>query len=312
MKTTVVSREELKEAVNQALALPTVKSGELFIAGVSKAKDHKGAHQMIMEIVQSNILADNTVDSRHERNTRASRVWVKITPEGFDYLFHSLTVRKGNELTGAELQEKTAGLKNKEILAVFTKIKSIMVEGEEETPTISVKQYSAEAGFPKKISDILNTEENERTEAQIADLKLMTMVTTDEQETLVDEFGNQVYEINTFTYGDDEDIYLKKMPLSEYYNYVFEMNNTLSDKKQSSICKSLSKNESFVWTSELIEKYDDKWDWGHLSKNNSIPWTLKLINKYADKLSCSESIWNTLKPYIDDELIEEVFKKIEN
>ena len=40
-----------------------------------------------------------------------------------------------------------------------------------------------------------------------------------------------------------------------------------------------------------------------------MPWSLKLINKYADKLTCSEVIWNTLKLYIDDELIEEVFKK---
>jgi len=311
MDTQVISREELKETINQALSLPTVKSGDLFIAGVIKAKDYNGKHQMILEIVQSKKQIANIEDSRF-KSTSPKRVWVKITPEGFDYLFHSLTVRAKNPLTGAELQEKTKTLQGKEILGVFSRIKTINVEGQEEIPTISVKQYSLEAGLPKRISDILNIEEDERTETQIADLKSMAMVSTDEQEDLVDECRNQVYEINTFTYGDDEDIYLKKMPISEYYNYVFDMKNTLSDKKQSSICKSLSKNESFVWTSELIEKYDDKWDWSYLSTNNSIPWTLKLINKYADKLSCSESIWNTLKPYIDDELIEEVFKKIEN
>lgn len=225
MKTTVVSREELKDAVNQALALPTVKSGDLFIAGVTKAKNYNGQHQMILEIVQSkknqsrkvNLVAlANLGDSRFKPSARALRVWVKITPEGFDYLFHSLTVRPGNELTGAELQEKTASLQNKEILAVFTKIKSIMVEGEEEIPTISVKQYSLEAGLPKRISDILNTEEDERTEAQVADLESMTMVTTEDKEALVDEFGNQVYEINAFTYGEDEDIYIPKMTISAF------------------------------------------------------------------------------------------------
>jgi hypothetical protein len=311
MNTKIVLREELEEAINEVFELPVVKSGQVFIAGVTKGKDYNGKPRMILEIVQSKKQVANSEDSKF-KSTKPVRVWFKATKEGFDYLFHSLTVRDKNRLTGAELQEKTAKLQGKEILGVFTKIKTINVEGEEEIPTISVKQYSAEAGLPKKISDILNTEEDERTEAQIADLKLMTMVTIDEQETLVDEYGNQVYEINTFTYGDDEDIYLKKMPISEYYNYVFDMKNILSDKKQSSICKFLSKNESFIWTSELIEKYDDKWDWSYLSENNSVPWTLKLINKYADKLSCSESIWNTLKPYIDDELIEEVFKKIEN
>lgn len=311
MNTQVITREQLKETVNEALALPTVKSGDLFIAGVTKAKDYNGKHQMILEIVQSRKQVSNIEDSRYKPSTRALRVWVKITPEGFDYLFHSLTIRDKNPLTGAELQEKTKTLQGKEILGVFTKIKTINIEGQEEIPTISVKQYSAKAGLPKRISDILNIEEDKRTEAQISDLKSM-MITTENEEALVDEYGNQVYEINIFTYGDDEDIYLKKIPISEYYNYVFDMKSTLNDKKQSSICKSLSKNESFEWTSELIEKYDDKWDWNELSKNTSAPWTLKLINKYADKLTCSESIWNTLKPYIDDKLIEEVFKKIEN
>ena len=225
MDTQIISREQLKETVNEALALPTVKSGDLFIAGVTKAKDHDGKHQMILEIVQSkkksgqkaNLLQlANLGDSRFKPSTRALRVWVKITPEGFDYLFHSLTVRAKNPLTGAELQEKTAKLQGKEILGVFSRIKTINVEGEEEVPTISVKQYSLEAGLPKRISAILNTEEEERTEAQVADLKSMTMVTTDEQEALVDEHGNQVYEINAFTYGEDEDVIIPKMTISAF------------------------------------------------------------------------------------------------
>jgi hypothetical protein len=226
MKTAVVSREELKDAVNEALALPTVKSGDLFIAGVTKAKDHNGQHQMILEIVQSkkqvgrkvNLLQVlNMGDSRFKPSTRALRVWYKITPEGFDHLFHALTVKTaGTELTGAELQKKTATLKGKEILAIFTKIKSITVDGEEEIPTISIKQYSSEGGLPKRIQTILDIEEDERTESQIADLKSMSMVTTEDEDPLVDENGDQVYEINEFTYGEDEDILIPKMTLSTF------------------------------------------------------------------------------------------------
>ena len=311
MKTAVVSREDLKEAVNQALALPSVKSGDLFIAGVTKASDNDSSNQMILEIVQSKKQVTNIENSKFKPNIRALRVWYKITPEGFDHLFHSLTIKtKGTELTGAELQEKTATLKVNEILAIFTKIKSITIDGEEEVPTISIKQYSAERGLPKRIQAILDTEEDERTEGQIADLKSMSLVTIDGQEVPVDEYGNQVYEINEFTYGEDEDVFIKKMSIDKYYNYVFNMKGTHSNQFQSEICKPLSSNELILWTSELIEKYEDKWDWNELNKNASIPWTLKLINKYADKLSCSESIWKTLKPYIDDKLIEEVFKEI--
>lgn len=109
-----------------------------------------------------------------------------------------------------------------------------MVNGEEEIPTIAVKQYSIEAGLPKSISKILAIEEEERTEAQIAELKSITMVTTEDREPLVDEFGNQVYEINTFTYGEDEDIYIDKTTLSAFEAKKANPKNTMKEEYSAS------------------------------------------------------------------------------
>ena len=317
----VLSREELEESITEVLQSNKIKDGDLFIAGVTKAKAYNGLYKMCMEIVQARILPFHEVnltttifqhDDRYEGEILSDvRVKVIFTVEGFDYLFYSLTNHSdvNRKLTGAELDENTKNLKDNEILGVFARIRMISVEGEIEIPKISIKQYSIKNGLPEKIKKIIDIDEVNRTAMQFEELNSMTLVNK-ENESMVDEFRNQVYEINTFTYSDDEDVYLKKISISGYYDYILDVKNRLSDKKKSSICKTLSSNKSMLWTSELIEKYEDKWDWNELSKNASIPWTLKLINKYADKLSCSESIWNRLKPYIDEELIEDVFTEI--
>jgi len=214
----VVSRETLKERVKDAIAMPEIKSGTVFIAGVTKAKDHKGQHQMMLEVVQKkqlnaqskvNLLsALNAGDDRFRANTRTLRVWLKITQAGFDAIF------AGIGITGAEIQEKTANLTREETLMTFARVRTILVEGEEEIPTISVKQYSAENGLPNRIQKILDIDESDRSEDQDAELKGLAMRLNDEP--LVDEFGNQVYELNELTYGDEENILIKKMPLSEY------------------------------------------------------------------------------------------------
>lgn len=55
----------------------------------------------------------------------------------------------------------------------------------------------------------------------------------------------------------------------------------------------------------------NKWCFQYgISYNKGIEWSIKLINNYSGKLSGSENIWNTLKPYIDDEMVIELLEEI--
>lgn len=325
MNTEVLSREELEESITEVMQSKKVKENEMFIVGVTKAKADKGMPKMCMEIIQARILPVHEVnltttifqhDDRYEGEILSDvRVKVEFTVKGFDSVFSLLTNHSdvNKRLTGTELYNKTKNLEDNEILEVFTRIKTITIEEEIVAPTISIKQYSIKSGLPKIITNILEIEEIDRTPSQVEELISMTLVNK-EGEYMVDLYRNQVYQSNEFTYYGNEN-YKEvgigiKMPISKHYDYVFDMDSIHSKELQSDICKTISSNEYMLWTPELIEKYEDKWDWDELSKNKSIPWTLKLINKYANKLSCSESIWNKLKPYIDDELIEDVFTEI--
>jgi len=235
MNTEIKSREELKADVNEVLiatrvkdgvTVKVVKDGDLFISGVTKAKDHLGTHQMILEIIQlkntkggkpSMLSALNLGDERFKANSRAYRVWLKITEKGFNSVFSSLANHSDAKikLTGEELVEKTKGLKGKEILGVFSRIKTVSIEGEEVRPTINVRQYSSELGLPERIKKILEIDADERSEQQDLDLESLSM-TTSEGEPLVDHYGNQVYEINEFSFGEDDNILIAKMPLVEF------------------------------------------------------------------------------------------------
>ena len=42
----------------------------------------------------------------------------------------------------------------------------------------------------------------------------------------------------------------------------------------------LSANEALPWSFELIERYEDRWDWEDLSGNEALPWSLELIERY--------------------------------
>uniref|UniRef100_UPI004048D47B hypothetical protein n=1 Tax=Flavobacterium sp. TaxID=239 RepID=UPI004048D47B len=75
----------------------------------------------------------------------------------------------------------------------------------------------------------------------------------------------------------------------------------------------LSSNKSLPWSLELIEKYKDKWNWySGLSSNKNLPWSINLIHKYSDKFESSEYLWNTLKPYINEEMVIELLEEIKN
>jgi hypothetical protein len=327
METQVFLKEDLELILRKVMTIGTFGLNDVVIASVSRENGNNRHSYMYIEVFQKKRIPDceinlTTVCPKEENlNIYSGIILVrkkfKVTIKEFDYLFYSLTENlAGYELSGSELYEKTKNINNNEILTVFAKIKTIMVDGEIEIPTISIKQYSIKNGLHKNIKKILDIDEVNRTASQIEELNSMILVNK-ERDCMVDEYGNQVYQLREFTYSDKElkyndieGVYLKKIPISEYYDYVFNMSTTLSNQLQSDICKTISSNESMLWTSGLIEKYYDKWDWDELSKNKSIPWSLNLINKYASKLSCSESIWKKLKPYIDDELIEEVLNKI--
>lgn len=37
------------------------------------------------------------------------------------------------------------------------------------------------------------------------------------------------------------------------------------------------------WSYELLEQYEDKWNWEVLSYNKNLPWSEKLISKYQSR-----------------------------
>ncbi|NRT10544.1 hypothetical protein [Flavobacterium sp. 14A] len=79
----------------------------------------------------------------------------------------------------------------------------------------------------------------------------------------------------------------------------------------------LSSNKNLPWSYNFINRYADRWNWENLSKNESINWNVKLLHKHSHKLiypryKSPTAIWNTLKPYIDDELIIKLLENIQN
>ena len=235
MNTEVIDRAALKALVSEALDSPKVKDGDLFIAGVTKVKDYNGEHQMMLEIVQSKNLrgskpsvlqALNIGDDRFKANSRALRVWLKMTQKGFDSVFAPMK----DKITGKELYEKTATLQPKEILGVFSRVLKIEIEGEEVRPTISVKQFSAHLGLPERVKKILAVDVEERSDAQIADLEGLAMRTND-GEALVDQYGNQIYEINELTFGEDDNTLIAKMTESDFISA--SKRASISEKMQS-------------------------------------------------------------------------------
>jgi hypothetical protein len=46
----------------------------------------------------------------------------------------------------------------------------------------------------------------------------------------------------------------------------------------------LSNNTLLPWSSELIEKYKDRWDWPVLCANGYVPWSVELMKKFEDKI----------------------------
>ena len=60
---------------------------------------------------------------------------------------------------------------------------------------------------------------------------------------------------------------------------------------------------------ELI-LFENFWDWSGLSYNKNVKWSIDTIHQFAEKIESSPYIWDTLKEYVDDDLIEEVINDI--
>ncbi|SET17618.1 hypothetical protein, partial [Thorsellia anophelis] len=40
---------------------------------------------------------------------------------------------------------------------------------------------------------------------------------------------------------------------------------------------------SLPWSIELLERFENKWDWDCLSRNKSLPWSVELAQKFVGK-----------------------------
>ena len=105
--------------------------------------------------------------------------------------------------------------------------------------------------------------------------------------------------------------------LIEKYKSRWKWSENISGKFFGFYYFDLSSNEHLPWSESFIDKYAKRWNWSNLFDNMGINWSVKLIHKHSDKLICSNndtpsSIWNTLSPYIDDELVINLLEDIKN
>ena len=79
--------------------------------------------------------------------------------------------------------------------------------------------------------------------------------------------------------------------------------------------KQLSRDEDVPWTVKLINRYQDKWDWREhgLSRNEALPWSFDLLNKYEknwnwDRLSLNFNLWKkAFESFVDEKLVKDFF-----
>ena len=45
----------------------------------------------------------------------------------------------------------------------------------------------------------------------------------------------------------------------------------------------LSLSEALPWSLELFERFEDRWEWGMLSANQALPWSLELVERFEDR-----------------------------
>jgi hypothetical protein len=71
------------------------------------------------------------------------------------------------------------------------------------------------------------------------------------------------------------------------------------------------RTESLPWYMRKIRESKDKWDKETLSSKIILPFSINFTHQFAEKIEASKSVFETLEPYIDDEIINKVFRKYE-
>ena len=62
--------------------------------------------------------------------------------------------------------------------------------------------------------------------------------------------------------------------------------------RETEIWKMLSNDSNFMWSEDLIDRYQDKIDWKSLSENRNVQWTASMLEKYKNKID-----WKALSEY---------------
>lgn len=81
--------------------------------------------------------------------------------------------------------------------------------------------------------------------------------------------------------------------LIERYKDKWEWGHEETDKDgRTTITFGLTSNPKLPWSADLIRKFQDYWYWSYLSYSEFVPWSLELINEFEDKWDWSGLVSN--------------------
>ena len=72
--------------------------------------------------------------------------------------------------------------------------------------------------------------------------------------------------------------------------------------------------ESLPWSIELLEHFEERWDWHRLSWNKSLPWSVELIERFKESWDWEALSQNTSLPKLPltAQDIDNIMKNITN
>ena len=59
----------------------------------------------------------------------------------------------------------------------------------------------------------------------------------------------------------------------------------------------LSKNEALPWSLELLERFEDRWELSGLSSNEGLPWSIDLLERFANRWNWESLSQNEALPW---------------
>ena len=119
---------------------------------------------------------------------------------------------------------------------------------------------------------------------------------------LIDEFKDKWWDLSFLSENADLSWSIE---LIENIELIAQFQSNIFDDEyiEIRVWKSLSNNKFLPWSIALIEKFENRWDWGVLSLNSSLLWSEEFIEKFENKLNWNELSKNTALPW-SIELIE--------